>query len=80
MRLRAVLTLTLGLSAALKAQPSVVIEVGAKTIDVVAGEATGEQRERLLRILAERFPQLTDYAQKSERVIPVIVLTPRVGA
>jgi hypothetical protein len=34
------------------------IEVGSETIDVVAGEATGEERERLFAIGAERIPQL----------------------
>jgi deazaflavin-dependent oxidoreductase (nitroreductase family) len=60
----------------LKAQPRVTIEVGTQTIDVVASEATGEERERLFRTQAERFPQLTEYEQKTDRVIPVIVLTP----
>jgi deazaflavin-dependent oxidoreductase (nitroreductase family) len=60
----------------LKAQPNVQIEVGTDTIDVVASEATGEERERLFRTQAERVPQFADYEQKAERVIPVIVLTP----
>jgi deazaflavin-dependent oxidoreductase (nitroreductase family) len=60
----------------LKAQPNVKVEVGTDTIDVVAGEATGEERERLYRTQAERIPQFADYEQKTDRVIPVIVLTP----
>jgi deazaflavin-dependent oxidoreductase (nitroreductase family) len=60
----------------LKAQPSVTIEVGTDTVDVVASEATGAERERLYRTQAERVPQFADYEQKAERVIPVIVLTP----
>jgi deazaflavin-dependent oxidoreductase (nitroreductase family) len=60
----------------LKAQPNVKIEVGTDTIDVVASEATGEERERLFRTQAERVPQFADYEQKADRVIPVIVLTP----
>jgi deazaflavin-dependent oxidoreductase (nitroreductase family) len=60
----------------LKAHPNGTIEVGAETIDVAAREATGEERERLYRTLVERFPQLSEYAQKAERLIPVIVLTP----
>ena len=60
----------------LKAQPNVKIEVGTDTIDVVAGEATGEERERLYRTQAERVPQFAEYEQKAGRVIPVIVLTP----
>jgi deazaflavin-dependent oxidoreductase (nitroreductase family) len=61
----------------LKAQPNVKIEVGTETIDVLAGEATGEERERLYRTQAERIPQFADYEKTAgERVIPVIVLTP----
>src|SRR4051794_5730666 len=60
----------------LKARPDAVIEVGTKTIAVAAHEATGEERERLFRTLAQRFPHLTDYQQMSDRVIPVIELTP----
>ena len=60
----------------LKAQPNVKIEVGTDTIDVLASEATGEERERLFRTQAERMPQFADYAEKTERMIPVIVLTP----
>jgi deazaflavin-dependent oxidoreductase (nitroreductase family) len=64
----------------LKAQPNITIEVGTETIDVVARQATSEERERLFRAQAERFSQLTEAEQKTDRVIPVIVLTPREGA
>jgi deazaflavin-dependent oxidoreductase (nitroreductase family) len=60
----------------LKAHPNVKIEVGTDTIDVLATEASGEERERLYRTQAERVPQFADYEQKTDRVIPVIVLTP----
>jgi hypothetical protein len=43
----------------------------------VAGEATGEERERLYRAQVERAPTFADYEKKTGgRVIPVIVLTP----
>ena len=60
----------------LKANPNVTIEVGTDTLDVVATEATGEEHERLYRTQAERVPQFAEYEQKTERIIPVIVLTP----
>ncbi len=60
----------------LKAQPHVKIEVGTDTLDVVANEASGEERERLFRAQAERLPQFAEYEQKTERVIPVMILTP----
>jgi len=61
----------------LKAHPDVQIEVGNDTIDVLASEASGEERERLYRTQAERTPQFAEYEQKAGgRVIPVIILTP----
>ncbi len=60
----------------LKAHPHTEIEIGTDTIDVVASEASGEERERLYRTQAERLPQFAEYEQKAERVIPVMVLTP----
>jgi deazaflavin-dependent oxidoreductase (nitroreductase family) len=61
----------------LKARPAATIEVGARTIDVVATEATGAERERLFRTQAERFPQLAEFEREADRRIPVVVLTPR---
>jgi deazaflavin-dependent oxidoreductase (nitroreductase family) len=61
----------------LKANPKVTIEVGTDTIDVVAGEARGEERDRLFRDQVERSSQFGEYQAKTDRVIPVMVLTPR---
>ncbi len=52
------------------------IEVGGETIDVRAEEATGAERERLFAAAAERYPQLVEVARKTDRAIPMIVLTP----
>ena len=60
--------------------PHVTIEVGTETIGAVASEATGEERERLYRTQAERVPMFAEYERKTERAIPVIVLTPRRAA
>jgi len=60
----------------LKANPRAKIEVGADTFDVVASEASGEERDRLYRAQAERLPQFADYEAGTARTIPVIVLTP----
>jgi deazaflavin-dependent oxidoreductase (nitroreductase family) len=60
----------------LKAHPRVTIEVGTETLDAVASEATGEERERLFRTQAERIPQFAEYEEKSGRTIPVMVLAP----
>jgi deazaflavin-dependent oxidoreductase (nitroreductase family) len=61
----------------LKAHPNTSIEVDTDTVDVVAAEATGDERERLYRTQAEHQPQFGEYAMKTDRVIPVMVLTPR---
>jgi len=60
----------------LKANPGVTIEVGTDTIKAVADEATGEERDRLFAAQAERSPQFAEYQRNTERVIPVMVLTP----
>jgi hypothetical protein len=59
------------------AHPEVTIDVGTETIDVVASEAMGSERERLFQAIAAGAPQLLEYQAKTERLIPVIVLTPK---
>jgi deazaflavin-dependent oxidoreductase (nitroreductase family) len=61
----------------LKAHPDVSIEVEDQTIDVTASEVAGVERERLFAAQTEISPQFADYQAKTERVIPVIALTPR---
>ena len=60
----------------LKASPNVTIEVGTDTIEVAASEASGDERDRLFGAQVERSPQFGEYQSKTDRVIPVIVLTP----
>jgi deazaflavin-dependent oxidoreductase (nitroreductase family) len=60
----------------LKAHPDTSIEVGDATLEVRAEEATGEERDRLYARMAERAPQFAEYEKQTERVIPVMVLTP----
>jgi deazaflavin-dependent oxidoreductase (nitroreductase family) len=61
----------------LVANPATRIEVGAETVDVLASDAEGEERERLYRTQAARVPQFAEYEAKTDRVVPVVVLTPR---
>ena len=60
----------------LKAHPEVEIEVGTERMPATAIEATGEERERLYTTQAAAVPAFAEYATKTERQIPVIVLTP----
>ncbi len=58
----------------LKAEPNVSIEIGADTREVVAAEVTGEERDRIYAIQSEQQPQFAEYAQKTDRKIPVVEL------
>ena len=60
----------------LKANPNVTIEVGTDTIEVAASEASGDERDRLFSAQVERSPQFGEYQRKTDRAIPVILLTP----
>jgi deazaflavin-dependent oxidoreductase (nitroreductase family) len=61
----------------LKAEPNVTIEVGTDKFDAVAEEATGEERDRLYAAQEQAAPQFAEYAQKTDRKIPVVVLKPK---
>lgn len=60
----------------LKAHPNVTIEVGPETIEAMASEAAPEERDRLFRAQVERSSQFGEYQQKTDRIIPAMVLTP----
>lgn len=60
----------------LKVHPEVTLEVGTETLQAVAEEATGEERDRLFETQTQHAPQFAEYQRKTERPIPVIVLTP----
>lgn len=61
----------------LLANPSATVEVGSEALEVDANVTAGEERDRLFDQQAARYPQFNEYAQKTARVIPVVVLTPR---
>jgi deazaflavin-dependent oxidoreductase (nitroreductase family) len=61
----------------LKAEPNVSIEVGDQKLDVLATEATGDERDRLYSAQEAVQPQFSEYAEKTDRKIPVIVLAPK---
>jgi deazaflavin-dependent oxidoreductase (nitroreductase family) len=60
----------------LSANPQAKIEVGADTVDVTAAEATGDERDELFNKQKEIFPTFGDYEAKTDRTIPVMILTP----
>jgi deazaflavin-dependent oxidoreductase (nitroreductase family) len=62
----------------LRADPEeATIQVRAETIPVRASTATGEERERLWSLMAEVWPAYDDYQARTEREIPVVVLSRR---
>jgi deazaflavin-dependent oxidoreductase (nitroreductase family) len=61
----------------LMANPEATIEVKGETIPVRASTAAGEERCRLWSLMTEQWPAYDDYQQRTEREIPVVVLSPR---
>jgi len=60
----------------LLAQPSCRIQVGPTQLEVRARVAQGEERTRLFALMAQIWPAYNDYALKTTREIPVVVLDP----
>ena len=60
----------------LVANPDVEVQVGTKKFRARARTATGEERARLWKKAVEYWPPYADYALKTERQIPVVVLDP----
>jgi F420H(2)-dependent quinone reductase len=60
----------------LVAHPLVELQDGAVTKDYLARIATGEEREAWWRRAVEAWPPYEDYTKRTDRQIPVFVLTP----
>jgi deazaflavin-dependent oxidoreductase (nitroreductase family) len=66
----------------LEAQPKTRIQVGSAHHEVHAREATGDERAELWHALTQRAPEYDEYAARTARRIPVVVLersAPRPG-
>jgi len=61
----------------LKANPETKIKIGSDTVDVVAVELTGEERDRIYEVQKAQQPQFAEYEAKTDRKIPVIELAPK---
>jgi deazaflavin-dependent oxidoreductase (nitroreductase family) len=57
------------------ANPDVEVQVEAEKFSATARTATPEEKPRLWTIMAEVFPPYNEYQAKTDRDIPVIVLT-----
>jgi deazaflavin-dependent oxidoreductase (nitroreductase family) len=60
----------------LSAQPSARIQVRAEHIDVSARTAGEAEKPRLWGIVRDLWPNYDAYQSRTDRVIPVVVLTP----
>ena len=60
----------------LLAGPQAHIQVKAEQIDVVARSADDDERPRLWGIMAGIWPNYDTYQERTDRKIPVVVLTP----
>jgi F420H(2)-dependent quinone reductase len=58
----------------LERTPRATIQVGAESIVVTARTTSGEERARLWAQVVERAPGYLDYARRTTREIPVVVL------
>jgi deazaflavin-dependent oxidoreductase (nitroreductase family) len=56
------------------ANPTVTVELGTETFTASAVEVTGDERQRLYDQQTAIMPQFAEYATKTTRTIPVLVL------
>ncbi|TDQ05353.1 nitroreductase family deazaflavin-dependent oxidoreductase [Labedaea rhizosphaerae] len=61
----------------LVADPSVGVQVGTRRFTARARVATPAEREQLWPQMVGIFPLYAEYAQKTDRVIPVVLLSPQ---
>jgi deazaflavin-dependent oxidoreductase (nitroreductase family) len=61
----------------LLANPEATIEVKGDRIEVLASTAEGEERARLWSLMTEVWPAYDEYQAKTEREIPIVVLSRR---
>ncbi|MCK9903088.1 nitroreductase [Parafrankia colletiae] len=64
----------------LTAQPAAEIQVRAQHLPVVARTASDEEKPRLWKIMTEVWPNYDVYQARTERPIPVVVLSPAPAA
>lgn len=60
----------------LRADPEVIVQVGADVFVAVAEPVTGEERARLWTLVVEGFPTYARYREKAGRDLPIVVLRP----
>lgn len=61
----------------LQSEPSVGVQVGTRRFTARARVASPAERETLWPQMAAIFPLYNEYAEKTDRVIPIVLLTPQ---
>ena len=59
------------------ARPDATVEVGTALVPVTARVAEGQERELIWQRQKADYPGFADYEEKTDREIPVVILTPR---
>jgi deazaflavin-dependent oxidoreductase (nitroreductase family) len=59
----------------LKANPKVIVEVGAETFQVVASEMEGDERSLVWSRIVADSPAAGEFQERTSRTIPVLMLT-----
>lgn len=61
----------------LEANPEAVVQVKGDVVPVTARTASADEKARLWPIMLEQWPYYDEYQAKTDRDIPLLVLTPR---
>jgi deazaflavin-dependent oxidoreductase (nitroreductase family) len=59
----------------LEANPEVEVQVGAERFKATARTATPEERDEMWKIMTAEWPAYDDYQTKTDREIPIVVLS-----
>lgn len=60
----------------LRAHPQAEVQIGPHRLKVRASVAQGAERERLWRLMVRQYRGYVGYQRRTERLIPVVILTP----
>jgi deazaflavin-dependent oxidoreductase (nitroreductase family) len=60
----------------LKANPKVSVQIKKEVLDLIARDATGDERARYWPQLVEMYPTYNDYQSWTDRMIPIVICDP----
>jgi deazaflavin-dependent oxidoreductase (nitroreductase family) len=62
-----------------RAEPRVELQDGPRTLEMIAREVTGDERDEWWQRAVAAYPSYAEYQQRTTRQIPVFVLEPAAG-